>query len=156
MRILALAAGLAAGLVGLGAQGALDRIVVHVNGAPILLSDIRQARLLKLVPGESDAAIQRALENRLLMLAEASRGRTPGPGPDVGVRRRQWETLLGGPVTERLARAGMSAAALDDWLRNDLRIEAYIEERFGALPAADREQAVQRWIAGLRTRADIR
>jgi hypothetical protein len=127
-----------------------------VNGTMITMSDIRQARLLRLVSGDTDAAIQRALENRLLMLAEANRSK-PGQAGDVEARRRQWEAALGGrPAGDLLKTAGMSASALDDWLRDDVRIQAYIDERFGSLPPADRDRAVQRWVEGLRARADIR
>jgi hypothetical protein len=71
-------AGLAAGVSAAGAQE-IDRLLVRVNGAVLMQSDIRQARALKLVPDTgSDEATQRALENRLLMLGEVSRG-APAP-----------------------------------------------------------------------------
>jgi hypothetical protein len=138
------------------AQQIADRIVVKVNGAMITLSDVRQARLLKLVPGDTDAAIQRGLENRLLILDEVNRSR-PGQSGDLEARRRQWEAALGGrSVSELLKTAGMSSGALDDWLRDDVRIQGYLDERFGSVPPAERERAIQRWVDGLRVRADIR
>ena len=146
---------LVAAAVSLSAQALVDQIVVRVNGTIITASDVRQARLLKLVRGDSDAAVRRALEDRVLMLAEAGRSKQPTQA-DLDAKRRAWEASAGAPAADLLKSAAMSSSALDDWLRSDLRIQAYIDERFGSLQEGDRERTIQRWIDGLRARADIR
>lgn len=148
-----------------GAQAAsqqvdLDRTVQRVNGTPIRSSDIREARLLKLLPGgpSDDAAVQTGLENRLLMLAEVSRMPTPDPSTDaIASRRRTW-TGTWPPGTDfpaLITGAGTTDQALDGWFRDDLKISAYLDRRFG--PAADvaREKRVNDWVVDLRRRANL-
>lgn len=136
----------------------IDRIVSVVGGSIIRLSDVRQARMLKLLPaaGDSDAAIQRALENRYLELAEVARFPPAEPtAADVAARRRRWETSVGASdVADLLARAGMSSATLDGWLRDDIRIERYLDRRFASVP--NRQRAIDAWIASLRRRAGLK
>jgi hypothetical protein len=50
----------------------------------------------------------------------------------------------------------MSEEDLQSWLRDDLRIRAYLRRQFGMLPEADRARATSEWIARLRQRADVR
>lgn len=145
----------------LAGQEVIDRVLSRVNGQIVTLSDLRQCRSLKLlsVDGDTDDAYQRALENRLLILREMSRG--AGAEADqqaIAARRREWEGLLGSgpPVQDRLAQAGMSADALDSWLANDVRIKAYLDQRFSSTSAADRPQVISHWIDTLRQRAGLR
>jgi hypothetical protein len=159
--ILCVALGVQAGLLpapGLQQPVVIDRIVSTVNGNIIRLSDIRQARMLKLVntPDGSDAAIQRALEDRYLELAEVVRFPPPEPlAADVAARRRQWEASVGtSDIPALLTRAGMSSATLDGWLRDDIRIERYLDRRFASTP--DRKEAINAWLAGLRRRAGLK
>jgi gamma-glutamylcysteine synthetase len=55
-----------------------------------------------------------------------------------------------------LARAGMDEAALQTWLRNDVRIAGYIERRFASTPGIDRAAAIAAWVSLLRDRAGLR
>lgn len=139
------------------AQGVVDRTLSTVNGQVILQSDIRQIRLLKLLKtaGGPDDAIQYELENRILMLSELGRTTTEPTNDEKAERRRQWEAALGaGPaVATRLAEAGMSEAGLSAWLRDDVRLEKYLNQRFGNSP--DPAGAIATWIQGLRRRAGL-
>jgi hypothetical protein len=145
-----------------GKQVVIDRVVSRVNGEIITQSDIRQARLLKLFPNldaaSPDDAIRRALENRALLLAEARRATTPDPSADRRAAwRRTWEASVGGgDLTNLLQRAGMTDTSLDDWCRNDLRIEDFLAERFKSVPEAERPREVDSWIAMLRVRAGLK
>ena len=153
--------GAAAAASASASQEVLDRIVSRFNGQIVTMSDLRQCRMLRLltVSGDTDEAYQRELENRLLILQEVSR--TGARDPDaqaIATRRREWEAALGGgpALTERLTRAGMSAEALDSWLANDVRIQAYLDERFRGTPPGDRPQAIAHWVSALRQRAGLR
>ena len=141
------------------AHAELDRIVARVNNRIITSSDVRQARMLHLVDDtSSDESTRRALENRILILSDMTRlsGLPPTTDEDLASRRRLWEARVGGRRTEILDKAGMTEKGLDSWLGDDLRIQAYLQRQFGALPEAERARAVTDWIARLRQRAGLR
>ena len=145
---------LTVGSVPAGAQASLDRLVSRVNGVAITASDVSQARALKLVSDtSSDAACQRDLENRILILSEVSRGAALDPIDDAAVaaHRRSWEASLGGPADQLMAKSDMSERALQTWLRDDLRIRAFVQRQFG-----DRSAAMTDWVKRLRERAGLR
>lgn len=147
-------------LPALSAQVEVDRIVSRVGGRVITMSDIRQARALKLVEDTaSDDAVRRGLENRLLILNELSRAAPlpPASDDDLRARRGEWQTTIGGggDVASVLRQAGMSEAELDGWLRDDLRTRAYLGRQFGMLAGVERQRAAADWIARLRQRADL-
>jgi hypothetical protein len=155
----ALAFGLAAG-VPLGAQVEVDRTLQRVYGTAITLSDVREARVLKLVPeaGSGDEAVQRALENRLLILHEVSRMPPPAPAPEaIAARRRAWSASwpAGTDLPAAMVRVGTTDQALDGWFRDDLLIAAYVDQRFGAQADAARAGRIMDWIAELRRRANL-
>ena len=139
----------------------LDRVVTTVHSTKIWKSDVRQARMLKLCDrsAESDDAIVTELQNRVLMLAEVARGQASEPTADqLATRRREWEQALGAGdgLDSLMARAGMSSRDLHAWLRDDLRIRNYVDQRFGALPPTQRTTRVKDWVADLRQRAGLR
>ena len=146
-----------------GAQGGaveIDRVLSTVHATKIWRSDVRQARLLKLVPqATTDEAILLALENRVLIMAEVSRSPQAydPPAEEVARHRSEWErTLGGGHLPDLLGKAGMTAPELEGWLRADLKIRKYIEQRFGALPAAERQTRIDEWTKDLRQRAGLK
>ena len=157
-----LVCGLLADSASLSGQGQfeLDRILSRVNGKIITRSDVRQAQLLKLVDQVgTEAQTQRALEDRLLLLGEVSRVTSlpPATAAELEAKRREWEASLGGGpnAARQLSQAGMSAADLENWLRDDLRIQAYVKRQFGAIPDADRGKAVADTLSRLRSRAGL-
>ena len=137
----------------------IDRTVQRVHGTAIMSSDIRQVRLLRLVdpaPGTDDAA-QTALENRLLILNEATRGAIAEPRPEqIAARRQAWTSSWppGTDLQALLQRAGMNDRALDGWFRDDLRIEAYLDQRFSQ-PDPKRDERIAAWLRDLRSRANL-
>lgn len=140
------------------AQTTIDRILAVVNGDPVTLSDVRAARLLKLVPAEAaDVAVVETLVERRLVLIEMRRFQAPEPSPEVlAARRAEWTQRVAGTRSEALAEAaGVNAGYVDRWLSDDLRREAYLQQRFAALDAARRAEAIRLWIEGLRVRADV-
>jgi len=136
----------------------IDRTLQRVNGTAIMTSDVRQARILRLLtpPPASDEAIQTALENRLLMLSEAARSAIGEPATaQISARRQAWAALW--PSAAELAaqvhRSGMTDRALDGWFRDDLRIDMYIEQRFP--PDPKRDERIATWVKDLRQRANL-
>ncbi len=157
-----------AGVLGLSAplaaQTTIDRVLVRVHGEIITQSDVRQARLLKLFgprpdADTTDAALQRELENRRLLLAEVARLPLAEPPAEARAARRQALVAALGPgadLPQLLERAGMTDSGLDEWCRNDLRIEALLDDRFKNIPPASRPAAVAAWVDELRRRAGLR
>ena len=138
----------------------LDRIVSRVGGRIVTSSDIRQAQRLKLVDDvTSEPATLRALETRLLILQELNRAApVPSPtAPDLDTRRADWIASVGGSdqVSGLLQQGAMSEGDLDRWLRDDLRIAAYLRRQFGMLADAERTRARGDWLGRLRERADL-
>jgi hypothetical protein len=154
------AAGLLSGAKAAGQQVEIDRTLQHVYGTAIMLSDVRQARELKLVPeaGAGDDAVQRALENRLLVLREVSRVAPAPPAREaVDARRRSWTASWppGTDLAAIMARVGANDQQLDGWFRDDLLMAAYLDQRFGTQADAARAARIAEWIAELRRRANL-
>ena len=146
---------------GAGAQQIeIDRTLQRVGNTPIMLSDVREARLLKLVPeaGGNDDAILTALENRLLMLAEATRIPGTEPARDlIAARRQAWRATwpAGTDLPALMVSAGTTDQDLDGWFRDDLRIATYLDQRFGQVVDATRTKRISDWLVELRRRANL-
>jgi hypothetical protein len=163
MRALTLLIVLAGG-IGMAARPAaqveVDRTLQRVHGTAIMASDVREAKVLKLVPeaAAGDDAVQTALENRLLMLYEVGRATVAEPARDaIAARRRAWTSGWppGTDLAAQMARVGTTDQALDGWFRDDLRIAAYLDQRFGPQADAARATRIGDWIASLRRAANL-
>jgi hypothetical protein len=49
----------------------------------------------------------------------------------------------------------MPESDLQAWMRDDLRIRAFLQRQFGSLPDGQRERAQEEWLARLRARAEL-
>ena len=140
----------------------IDRVLAIVAGDVITLSDVVAARELGFVapasggdPSDATREVLTALIERALVLAEVERYAPPEPASGEIDRRIQairvrFQTPEA--FSAALARAGLEDTHLRERLRQDLRIEAYLAERFAT---ASRDALVRDWIAGLRRRSDI-
>ena len=132
-----------------------------VAGQLITLTDVRAAIDLRLqtTDGAADPvrAVLTKLIDRELILAEVDRYAPPEPTADAV--NREVERVLARFESQEaleaaLARSGIDEKHLRETLRQDLRMRAYLDQRFTA--ADDRRQAlVNDWLAGLRRRAEI-
>ena len=137
----------------------IDRTLQKVYGTAVMSSDVRQAKMLRLLTPapENDGAVQTALENRLLILHEAARSGLEDPTPArIADRKRAWLSSWppGTDMPKLLERGGMSDRALDGWFRDDLRIDAYLQSRFSQ-PDQKRDERVAEWLRDLRHRANL-
>ena len=139
----------------------IDRIVAVVAGQVIMLSDVTAARELGLqsADGASDPvrAVLSKLIDRELMIVEVDR--YAPPEPDAASIDRQLATVRArfasaADLQAVLARAGIDEKHLRETLRQDLRIAAYLDQRFAA---ADPRRAtlIADWVTGLRRRGDV-
>ncbi len=119
----------------------LERTVAVVGGAVITQSDVDLAVTLGLVRPGADgraASATDAVIDRWLMLHEVARFSPAEPGEAVlqaqlaAVRDR-----IGGEeaLAAALVRGGFTTARLSAWLRDDVRVTAYLEQRFASAGA---------------------
>jgi hypothetical protein len=139
-----------------GAQ-VIDRVLATVDGRLVTLPDVRAATTLGFTPAAAgtsarDAALDRWIE-RLLVRQEVDRFAPPEPAAAV-IDARVAAVLapLGTPDQARvtLTRLGIDEAWVRQWVRDDLRIQAYTEQRFaGALePTSEELESYYREHAG--------
>jgi hypothetical protein len=127
----------------LGAQ-VLDRILAVVDGVPITQSDVAAAIRLGLVPGFAtpnpvSAVLDRLIE-RHLMLAEVERYAPPEPSEaEVDRRLAEVRGRAGAHLEEVLQQTGLSGDQLRRYVRDDIRIEAYLQQRFGAIVPSEQD-----------------
>jgi hypothetical protein len=122
----------------------IDRVLAVAAGTLIMLSDVQAAQVLHLVdvPAGADpvAAILPRLIDRALMLSEVERYAPPEP-PEDQVARRLDEIRGFFPSSsafaEALARVGMDERHLRETVRQDIRILAYVDQRFAVPPPTD-------------------
>jgi hypothetical protein len=117
----------------------IDRVLAVADGALITQSDALGAMRLGLVTvpkeGESLPAVLDALIERRLILAEVDRYAPPDPaGADVERALEAVRTRVGSAALDAaLLETGSSLDQLRRYLRDDLRIEAYLQQRFGMI-----------------------
>jgi hypothetical protein len=148
-------------LVSSGHAEVIDRVLAVVAGQPITLSDVVGARDLGLEPPGDAADPLRAVLSRLidreLMAAEAERYGPPEPtaeAVDRDVARIRARFASPDAFAAAAARSGIDDKHLRETVRQNLRIAAYLDQRFTA--AGDRRQAlIDEWIAGLRRRGNV-
>jgi len=140
---------------GLAAQELLDRTLALVGGQPITLSDARAAIALGLVGagGSADpiAGVTAQLVDRELILREVQRYAPPTP-PDTAIDARLDEVRARYPDRDALARVlnahGLTEARLRAWLRDDLRTQAYLSQRFASASAPTDAEVLQAYTRG--------
>ncbi len=145
-----------------GADEIIDRVLAVVAGDLITLSDVRAATALGLVdPGAAQDPIRAVLSrliDRALVINEVNRYAPPEPAPAAIVQRIDELALRLGSreaLEETQARVGVDARRLQDIVREDLRIRAYLAQRFTLDTPERTAGAIAAWIDGLRRRADI-
>ncbi|HEY6361784.1 MAG TPA: hypothetical protein VIX63_11805 [Vicinamibacterales bacterium] len=136
---------LAAGLSPISAQQLLDRVVARVNGTPITLTDVNAALglgLVEIAGGEDpQAAAARQLIERQLILAEVAR--FAPPEPDGAAIEREMAALkarAGAHLEMLMQSTGLDEQRIRDLAGENLRIQSYLNQRFGAsLQVSDEE-----------------
>lgn len=139
----------------------IDRVLAVVAGQLITLTDVTAALDLRLQASDGAADPVRAVLSKLidreLILTEVDRYAPPEPTADAvdrEVQRVRARFPSQDALDAALARSGIDEKHLRETLRQDLRMRAYLDQRFTA--ASDRRQALlDDWMAGLRRRGDV-
>jgi hypothetical protein len=123
----------------------LDRVLAIVAGDLILLSDVRAAREFGFVAVDGAAADAQALArmiDRALILAEVERFAPPEPDAasvDKGVALVRARFSSPQAFAAALGQVGIEERHLREYVRQDLRMNAYLDQRFTALPPPEEE-----------------
>ena len=139
----------------------IDRVLAVVAGQLITLTDVTAALdlHLQIADGAADPvrAVLTKLIDRELILTEVDRYAPPEPmaeAVDREVERVRARFPSQDALDAALAGSGIDEKHLRETLRQDLRVRAYLDQRFTA--ASDRREAlVNDWMAGLRRRGDV-
>jgi hypothetical protein len=125
-------------LSSVSAQQLLDRVLARVDGYPITLTDVQAAIGLGViqVPAGPDAVAAGTVRmiERQLELAEVQR--FPPPEPDAAAVMREAARLkmnAGARLPALMQSTGLTEQRLTDIARDDLRIAAYLDQRFGTI-----------------------
>jgi hypothetical protein len=124
----------------------IDRVLAVVGTTVVTLSDVRAAETFGLTPGTSPSGtpvdVLAYLIDRELMLGEVDRYVAPEPG-SAALDRRGAQVRARFPTQElyeqALAGTAMTGARLRSVIAENIRIETYVEQRFGtaAQPTPD-------------------
>ena len=129
----------------------IDRVVAVVGAEAVTLSDVRAAEVFRFAAGATPetADVLTYLINRQLMLGEVDRYAAPEPEPAtldrrVAQVRARFQTQE--LYEQALARTAMTEGRLRAVVAENLRIETYLDQRFGtaAQPAPDEVQRYYR------------
>lgn len=140
----------------------IDRVLAVAGGEVITLSDVRAARELGRVNVgnalDPIGAVLSQLVDRALVLAEVDRFAPPEPPAaalDSALDSVVARFPSAGAFDTALARLGIDRSYVRELLREDLRIRAYLDQRFTAETPDDQRRVVDEWVAGLRRRGDV-
>jgi hypothetical protein len=134
-------------VAGRAAGEIIDRLLAVVDGTPITQSDVSGAIRLGLVaapvvPDAVPPVLERLIERRM-MLVEVDRYAPPDPaGADVDRALEAVRARVGPAALDAiLAQTGSSLDQLRRFLRDDLRIQGYLQQRFGAMQPTESDVA---------------
>jgi hypothetical protein len=119
----------------LGAQQLLDRVVARVNAQFLTLTDLRAAMALGVVDVSEEIDERDAigpLVDRYLILAEVERYAPSEPAADAIAREAG--TLIahaGSRLAAVMASTGIDDSGIRGLARDNLKIRAYLDQRFG-------------------------
>ena len=116
--------------------------MARVNGLVILLTDMRAAAGLGLVEAAQDPV--EGVVERQLQLAEVARFPPPEPSAAaIDAELGRMRARAGATLGALMASTGLSEDRLRDIARESLRIQAYLDQRFGTSVPVSEEQALQ-------------
>ena len=131
----------------------IDRVLAAVGGQIITLSDARAALRLGLVPADvSEDPVAAALErliDRILMLAEVERYAPAEPPPaavDAGVAAVRARFPDAASFERVLKETAMSEEELRRYVRDTLRLQVYLQQRFGTMADPSDEAVAQYYL----------
>lgn len=140
-------------------QELIERTLALVGTQAITLNDVRAAMALGLVAAKAVPDATSQLVDRELVLREVQRYAPPMPAESAvearlaEIRGRLQEP---GALARVLEQHGFTEARLRAWLRDDLRTDAYLAQRFASASTPEqRRELITDWVFDLRRRTDV-
>jgi hypothetical protein len=136
----------------------VERTMAIVAGSAITLTDVRTAMALGFVDsGDDISAATERLVKRALMLREVDRYAPQEPDAvRVEDRIRHLRERLGeATLAAILAGGGFGETKLRTWIRDDVRIAAYLDQRFATDGPERRQGLIDDWVADLWRRTPV-
>ena len=134
-------------------QQLLDRVVARVGSTALTQTDVEAAVAFGIVDPKAGDPVKQMID-RKLMLAEVNR--VPPPDPDMRVVQDlmvRMKAAAGADVNGIMKKTGVDDTRLSELARETLRLQSYIQQRFGNSTRS--EQQMERWITDLRARGDV-
>ena len=134
-------------------QQILDRVVARIGSTALTQTDVEAAVEFGIVDPKAGDPLKQMID-RKLMLAEVNR--FPPPDPDMRVVQDlmvRMKAAAGADVNSVMRRTGVDDKRLSELARETLRLQSYIQQRFGNSTRS--EQQLERWITDLRARGDV-
>lgn len=127
------------------AQTLIDRVVARVDAVPITLTDVQAAIGLGIVQvaggGDAIAAGTQQMIDRQLELAEVQRFPPPAPPPAmVAMEVARLKMNAGSRLPALMQSTGLVEQRIADIARDNLRIAAYLDQRFGTVVQVSDEE----------------
>ena len=130
--VVAITVGCLASVVEAGAQQQLlDRVVARIGSTALTQTDVEAAVAFGIVDPKAGDPVKQMID-RKLMLAEVNR--FPPPEPDMRVVQDlmvKMKGAAGGDVNSVMRRTGVDDKRLSELARETLRLQSYIQQRFG-------------------------
>jgi hypothetical protein len=138
----------------------IERTLALVGGQPITLGDTRAATALGLLDANLSPAgdVLNRLVDRELILREVQRYGPAAPAESaVEARLAEIRMRFADPaaLTRVLTDTGFTEVRLRAWVRDDLRAQAYLAQRFASATPATRMDSINDWLSDLRRRTDV-
>ena len=142
----------------------IDRVLAVVAGQLITLSDVVAIRDLGIVPatagGDPVGTVLSKLIDRELMLVEVDR--YAPPEPEIAEIDREFALVRARFSSDKafndvLTRSGFDVAHVREIVRQNLRLRAYLDQRFAAPDGSQerRQMLIDDWVVGLRRRTPV-
>ena len=122
----------------------LDRIVARIGSTAITMSDVNAAMALGVVEGPDFELAAEQLIQRQLVLAEVAR--FAPPDPEAAALDRQVEMMkmrAGARLPQVMQSTGVDDERIREMARDTLRIQAYLNQRFGTTVQVSDEEVAQ-------------
>jgi hypothetical protein len=130
--------------VSLEAQQLLDRVLARVDATAVTLTDVRAAMGLGIIDTPPNGDLAQALQQviaRELVLLEVQRFPPPEPAnAAIDAEVAAITARVGSALPALMASTGLDAIGLREAARDNLRIRAYLDQRFGSTVQASDDE----------------
>jgi hypothetical protein len=135
------------------AQQLLDHVLARVGTTAITQTEVDAAVAFGIVDKQAGEPVKQMID-RKLMLAEVEKFRPPEPAEAATTELvAKMKATAGAQAGAVMKSTGVDEKRLTELARETLRIQSYIQQRFGSSTRS--EQQMARWLNDLRARGNV-